>query len=225
MVNPLLATGIDAQERAEFRRTVMEYRCTHSLNETIAHFRVSRTFICKWQKRFRIDPSDLQDHSRKPKGCANGYTEEEKTALKSSLLVDNQECRKRNKLAPTIYRSCTIRVKRSYASIRRIANKLIGRCKRVINHKAKKKVRTGSTNAAVDIPGELVQVDMKCVPARAVVQTHLSDEIRKERLIHSSFQHMEDMMAKLTEQKRLFSGLPMIDVTACQNRQNRAPCG
>lgn len=224
MGNPSLAAGATAQERAEFRREVMEYRCTHSLNETMARFRVSRTFLCKWQKRFRIDPVDLCERSRGPKVCVQGYTDEEKAALKSSLLVDNQESRKRNKLAPTIYRSCTIRAKRSYASIRRIANKLIGRCKRVINPKAKKKVRTGSANAAVDVPGEVIQVDMKCVPAKAVVQTLLSDEIRKERLIQAACQHMEGKMNKLTEQERLFPDLRMIrylkDECQCEYRQN-----
>ncbi len=129
MVNPSLAKGTDAQERAEFRRMVMEYRRTHSINDTIANFSVSRTFVCKWQKRYRVDPSDLQEHTRAPKESPNGYTKEQKAALKASLLVDNQVSRKRNKLAPTIYRSGTICARRSYASIRRIANKLIGRCK------------------------------------------------------------------------------------------------
>jgi transposase InsO family protein len=85
------------------------------------------------------------------------------------------------------------------------------RCKRVMNPKAKKKVRTGSFNAAVRIPGELVQVDMKCVPAQAVVQTHLSDEVRKERLIYAARRHMKSMMSKLTEQEGLFPSLPVIE--------------
>ena len=210
MVNPSLAKGTSTQERAEFRRAVMEYRRTHSLYATISHFNVSRTFICKWQKRYHIDPSDLQDHSRAPKVCKNGYTEEEKATLKSSLLIDNQDSRKRNKLIPTIYRNCVIFANRSYASIRLIANKMIGQCKRLINPKAKKKVRTGRSNTKADVPGELVQVDMKCVPTNAIVQAHLSDEVHRERLVKTAYQHMEGMMYKLTEQERLFPDLPMI---------------
>jgi hypothetical protein len=171
MANQLLTKGTNEQERAEFRRVVMEYRETHSINVTAAYFNVSRTFVCKWQKRYRLDPSDIRERSRRPQNCARAYTENEKIAVKSSLLMDNKAIRKRNRIAESIYRNMTVFSHRSYASVKRLANQLIGRCKRLLNPRAKKKVKTGQINATASKPGEIVQVDMKCVPKKAIIQT------------------------------------------------------
>lgn len=58
------AKELSDSERAEFRRAVMEYQCTHRINDTIRYPGVSRSFVCKWQKRYKIDPADLHDQSR-----------------------------------------------------------------------------------------------------------------------------------------------------------------
>jgi transposase InsO family protein/transposase-like protein len=209
MANPLLSSTTTPEERAAFRRDVMEFRLRHSLSETMARFGVSRTFLCKWQRRYRADPSDLEERSREPKKSSTRYSREERTQLKRSLLIDNQMGRKRNKLIPTIFRLSAMLAHRSYASIMRMANKLIGKCGRAKNVKTKK-IRTGKCNPEPCFPGELVQVDMKCVPADAVVQISESEEIRKADLVFSARQHMEDMMRKLAEHEYLFPELPMI---------------
>jgi hypothetical protein len=223
MPHPLLASETTPEERVAFRRDVMEFRLQHSLSETIARFNVSRTFLCKWQKRYRTDPSNLAERSREPKKSANSYTEEEKDKLEISLLIDNQANRKRNKLIPTIFRLSVMLASRSYASIRRMANKLIGKSRRTKDTKTKK-IRTGRCNLKPCFPGELVQVDMKRVPAAAVVQNLASEEVRKDDLLFSARRHMEDMMHKLTEQERLFPDLRMIrylkDECQCEYRQN-----
>lgn len=223
MPHPLLASETTPEERVAFRRDVMEFRLQHSLSETMARFNVSRTFLCKWQKRYRTDPSNLAERSREPKKSANSYTEEEKDKLEISLLIDNQANRKRNKLIPTIFRLSVMLASRSYASIRRMANKLIGKSRRTKDTKTKK-IRTGRCNLKPCFPGELVQVDMKRVPAAAVVQNLASEEVRKDDLLFSARRHMEDMMHKLTEQERLFPDLRMIrylkDECQCEYRQN-----
>ena len=94
MSNPLLLSETTPEERAVFRRTVMEFRLRHSLSETMARFSVSRTFLCKWQKRYRADPSDLMERSREPKKSTSRYGEEEKAQLVLSLRIDNQASRK-----------------------------------------------------------------------------------------------------------------------------------
>lgn len=210
MVNQSLAVGVNVQERTEFREAMMEYRSTHSISATVTHFGVSKSFVCKWQKRYRIDPSDLQDHSKRPRNCAYAYTEEEREALKSSFLIDNEESRKRNKLAPTIYRNSTMLMNRSYSSIKRIAKILIGQCKRSGILKAKKKVITGRSSATATNAGEIVQVDMKCVPSKSIVQLYVSDELRKEGLIQAARQRMDNTLIELIEQERAFPGLPII---------------
>lgn len=209
MPNPLLASETTPEERAAFRRDVIEFRLQHSLSETMARFGVSRTFLCKWQKRYQTNQFDLAEQSREPKKSLNSYTEEEKAKLEISLLIDNQANRKRNKLIPTIFRLSAMLASRSYASIRRMANKVIGKCRRTKDAKTKK-IRTGRCNLKPRFPGELVQVDMKCVPTAAVVQNLASEEVRKDDLLFSARQHMGDMMHKLTEQERLFPGLPVM---------------
>ena len=82
MTNQLLAKGTKAQDRAEFRRIVMEYRETHSINVTAAHFNISRTFVCKWQNRYRLDSSDIRERSRRPQNCTRAYTANKKAAFK-----------------------------------------------------------------------------------------------------------------------------------------------
>lgn len=209
MPNPLLSSKITQEERTAFRRDVMAFRLRHSLNETMARFGVSKTFLCKWQKRYRADPADLAERSREPKKSSTRYSWEERTQLKCSLLIDYQADRKRNKLIPTIFRLSDMLARRSYASIRRMANKLIGKCRQTKDVKTKK-IRTGKCNPNASYPGELVQVDMKCVPTGAVVQIPESEEIRKADLVLSARRHMEDMMYMLAEQERLFPDMPMI---------------
>ena len=46
MANQLLTKGTNEQDRAGFRRIVMEYRETHSINVTAAHFNRSRQEFC-----------------------------------------------------------------------------------------------------------------------------------------------------------------------------------
>ena len=210
MTNQLLAKGTKAQDRAEFRRIVMEYRKTHSINVTAAYFSVSRTFVCKWQNRYRLDSSDIRERSRRPQNCARAYAENEKVAFKASLLMDNKAIRKRNRIAPSIYQNMTVFFHRSYSSLKRLANLLIGRCKRLITPKSKKKVRTGRINATASKPGEIVQVDMKCVPKNAIMQTCESEEARKKKLVRAARHHMKRKMNRLKEQARTYPGLPII---------------
>jgi transposase InsO family protein len=65
-------------------------------------------------------------------------------------------------------------------------------------------------NTPASVPGEIVQVDMKCVPTKAIQQRHTSDEVRKDGLIAAAWQRMENTVNELDEQERAFPYLPII---------------
>lgn len=200
------------QQRVCFRMEVLQYCKNHSLRETAKYFRVSKSFVCKWQARCRERNDDIYDHSSRPKHCARAYSESDKRILTQSLTIDNFPGRKRNILVPTWYRARRILWNRSYESIQHIAQKLLGKCQVRRKTTRTRKIRTGAVNSIVCHPGEIVQIDVKYVPTCCIMQTEPDDRLRRKAILRAERKKLRETLFELDRQKALFPTVEAIDV-------------
>lgn len=122
----------------EQKQKIVEYHRNHSTNQTLEKFKrwnLKRQTLLKYARRYNgtkeslIDRRTLEKHPNRL-----SPTEDEIAVVLESLLVENSDKRRRNVLEPTYYRMYMIhpelKGKRSRAGLRKIANTLIGLCKR-----------------------------------------------------------------------------------------------
>jgi hypothetical protein len=142
---------------AHYRQRVVKYSYKHGVTEAGRRFRRSRQAIYEWRARWDGTWKSLAARSRRPKSHPNEHTEEEKR------LILRHYARNKN---DRILLWATVRQKgytRPYNSMNRALRRWLGQEAR---EKAKKK---GGEYQRADYPGQKVQIDVKYVPGRCVV--------------------------------------------------------
>lgn len=153
---------------------------THSTEETEKRFGVTGQTIRKWKKRYDGSDESLIDGRRNRIHITkSSYTDEENALVTESLSKYNGIHRKRNVLELTYHEVYETRGRfhgrRSRASLRKRANRLIGACQRktsVATQKPERKKYHQPKSA-----GEL-QIDKKYVPVQC-----FSEELKRPEYI------------------------------------------
>lgn len=126
----------------EQKQKMVAYFVTHSTEQTATEYCVSKQTVLKYAQRYDGTKESLVDR-RALTVHRNRYSpsDVEVSALFESLAVENKVGRRKNTLEPTFYRvyMCDSRFAgtRSRAGLRKLANRLIGRCPRKKRKKAK----------------------------------------------------------------------------------------
>jgi len=144
---------------AKYRQRVVKYSYKHGVTQAGIRFRRSRQAIYEWRVKYDGKSwKSLIEGSHRPKNHPKQHTEEEK-ALILWHYARNKDDR--------ILLWATIRekgYKRSYASMGRVLNKWLS-----IAEKVKAKGRKLQPYQRADYPGQKVQIDVKYVPSKCVV--------------------------------------------------------
>jgi len=175
-------TRTTAVDEIQVRKQMLSFFETHSTKETAEHFGITDQTIRKWKRRYVGTEESLIDRRRNQNWTTEmSVSDDEKDALCASLLKYNAPSRKRNVLEPTyheVYEADErFRDKRSRAAFRKIANKLIGSCRRKMVASDKKTERKHYHQAKT--PGE-VQIDKKYVPVSCFSEACSKPERREE---------------------------------------------
>ena len=117
---------------------IVEYHLNHSTDQTLEkfkHLHLKRQTLLKYVRRYDGTKESLIDHRAFEKHPnKQSPTDNEMAIVRESLILENREKRHRNVIEPTYYRIYMIhpewRGKRSRAGLRKLANTLIGFCKR-----------------------------------------------------------------------------------------------
>ncbi len=143
-----------------FRQRMMKYAQTHSITETADRYRCSRKTVHKWLKRWDGTKESLQNQSRRPKRVRRIHDE-----------VTLRKIRKRLKqcLWTDLLYAYQLSVERdgypgSYGAFKAIARKL-----KADKPKKKPTPRKRKEYQRADYPGQKVQIDVKFVPSKCVV--------------------------------------------------------
>lgn len=148
-----------SQERY-FRQQLIKYSETHTVTETAIRYRVSRKTVYKWKNRYDGTIASLEDRSHRPHNFPKAHTEKELRLIKriakkhrwhDIILIYQELVEKHNYTG-------------SYGGLKRIVSKLRG------NKKPKKKApRKNKMYKRASYIGQKVQVDVKFVPSKCVV--------------------------------------------------------
>jgi Integrase core domain. len=146
-------------QEAHHRQRMLEYRKNHTLWETAIRYRTSRKTVVKWWNRWDGTAGSLENHSRRPHRINGGHSPEELAAIMravkrhdwNDLLLAYQELRERHGY------------NRSYGSFKRVVSRL-----RKNTTKPKEK-RKNKPYQRAEYPGQKLQLDVKFVPDRCVV--------------------------------------------------------
>ena len=146
-------------QESYYRQRYIKYAKAHGVTEASQRYKISRKTIHKWMKRYDGDVKSLRDHSHRPKTSPRSHTEEEIRKIRKRLK------RHRWRDLILVYQELTERdgYCRSYGGFKRIARKL-----QEAKPKKKKK-RQNKPYQRADYPGQKVQIDVKYVPGKCVV--------------------------------------------------------
>ena len=146
-------------QEANHRQRMLEYRKNHTLFETAIRYRTSRKTVVKWWNRWDGTAGSLGNHSRRPHRISRGHSSEELAAVTRAvnrhewkdLLLAYQELREKHGYT------------RSYGSFKRVVSRLRK------NTAKPKKTRKNKPYQRAEYPGQKLQLDVKFVPSRCVV--------------------------------------------------------
>lgn len=147
-----------AQERY-FRQRLIKYSENHTVTETAIRFHISRKTVYKWKKRYNGTLESLNDRSHRPHNFPRVHTDDELRLIRriakkhkwTDIILIYQELKER------------YGYERSYGGLKRVISKLRGK-------KRKKKVRRkNKPYKRASYIGQKVQVDVKFVPSKCVV--------------------------------------------------------
>lgn len=143
-----------------FRQRLIKYSEKHTVTETAIRFKVSRKTVYKWKKRYDGTLESLEDKSHKPHSSPRAHTEKE---LK---LIRRVAKKHKWRDIILIYQVLHERYgyNRSYAGLHRIISKLMKE-----KPQKKKNKRKNKPYKRAAYIGQKVQIDVKFVPSKCVV--------------------------------------------------------
>jgi len=186
-------------QEAYFRKRFLDYYENHSVTETAIRFKISRKCVYKWLNRYDGTIESLKDQSRRPHNSPNSHTDEDRKmcikALKQVKWTDKLLAYQ--KLVAKGY-------KRSYQGFIRFSLKLQE------NKPKPKAKRKPKPYQRAEYPGQKVQIDVKYVPSKSVVDGNkyyvyvAKDECTRwtyrqmynEHSTYSSYLFLKELIAK-----------------------------
>ena len=144
---------------AKDRQRYLEYSLKHGKAAAARRYRVSRKTVHKWSKRWDGTVASLEGRSRRPHHSPRKHSEEELRLIRRRL----KQCKWTD--LTLAYQLLVERdgYQRSYGSFKQQASKLKG------TKKKKKSKRKNKPYQRAEYPGQKVQIDVKFVPQKCVV--------------------------------------------------------
>jgi transposase len=143
---------------AHHRQRMLKFSKKHTIEETCARYKISRKTFYKWLNRYDGTIESLKDRSHRPKSHPSEHTAKEIKMIKRALKRFGKD------LLQAYQFLCKKHYKRSYGGFKRMARKLWEG-----NTKKKKAKRKPKPYKRAEYPGQKVQIDVKYVPSRCVM--------------------------------------------------------
>ena len=180
-----------------FRQALLKYAENHSVTETAIKYKVSRSYVYRWQKRYDGTKESLMDKSHRPHHHPKQHTPEE---LK--LITD---MRRRNPHAGLVVFWVKLRKRgytRSIAGLYRILLKLGEMAVKPPNPKYIPK-----QYEQMQYPGQRVQIDVKFVPAACIANRAAGEKYYQYTAIdeYSRYRYLEAFQENSTYSSAQFA--------------------
>ena len=143
---------------ARYRQRVVRYSFKHGVTQAGIRFHRSRQAIYEWRERYDGNWKSLVERSHRPKSHPKQHSREEKELILRHYVRNKDDL---------ILLWATVKGKgytRSYASMTRVLRKWVK-----AEDSSKQKSRKHKPYQRAEYPGQKVQIDVKYVPSRCVV--------------------------------------------------------
>ena len=148
-------------QQMRYRQSLIRYAMKHGVSKASLTYNVNRQYIYRWKNRYDGSIHSLANLSKKPKSHPNMHTKEELKLIKDMF--------KKNKDTGLVVLWIKLKQRGYTRTIPSLYKQLQKLELKFNNPKKKKKRKRTKPYIQMTFPGERVQIDVKTVPSRCIV--------------------------------------------------------